>query len=373
MFLRDNVWCLLIWLSLGCAWGGDVSDAGGAEEPSADQSESVADESAEPEISFCYTGADVADHVVVINYQQGDVKGACCGVVVLMDGVPYLVTMQSALWGSGRLSFQTVSGRVIQPQRIEVAEDSNLMRLALAEGDGLLLASMFDEGDEVAVFGKNSDVDDVSALYGRIKGIGGDAVEISAAFDREHLGAPVLDKEGHLVAVANAVRESGTNRVLKGTRFANQTRRFCCRLERTRWVAVPWGQLNRQYGSVYAENAQMIEGLNDLLEVISEEPLGAIELDGSPGKELASWMELHNRVVHRSPGEGSSRRKFYSDYAASAKKLASMCRSQARKAELVAGMRGLTPFMLSEMEGQVQALNNYAEVIEYVGAQTYDD
>lgn len=323
--------------------------------------------------SFNYAGSDVADQVVILNYTKGTAKESCCGAIVMENEKPYLVTLQSALWGSGKMSFKTTSGRSVKPKRIEVALDSNLMRMELAEGEGLALASDVAMGDEIGVFGKNSDRDAVSELYGTVKGVGGDVLEVSAEFDEEHVGAPVLDHKGHLLALANYARESGSNSMLKGTRFANQTRRFCCRLGRVKWKAISWGPLNKKYGVVYAENDRMIQGISGILEDISDGPLDSVEVDGEVGKHLTGWMSAHNQLVQRHPGTGNRRHKFYNDYAASAEKLASVCRSQARKAEMIAKIRGLTPFMQNSVEDQAQTLEYFAEIVEFYGAQTYDD
>lgn len=321
--------------------------------------------------SMEFSAADVADNLAVIRCTAKGEEKAYCGFVAIMGGKPYLVTNQHYILGSDRITFSSPSGRSIKPRSVEISPAHNLVRLALAEGAGFKMAADVSMGDEVAVYGSNNTKDAETEFRGRISGLGADMVEVTAEFGEANGGAPVLNTNREVVAIASYTRESRNHAMKKGTRFEDKTRRFCQRLGRIEWKPVNWKRFNWKYGVPYRDSTTMIDNVITILNSWAEGPLDKVSFGEHQDKQLSSWLESHNAVVANSVDIGDGRREFYADYSASTEKLSSLCQTQARKLALLCEQRDITEFLADELDMQAALLESAAEVIDRYGASTY--
>lgn len=321
--------------------------------------------------SMGFSAADVAGNLAVIRCTAKGEEKAYCGFVGIMDGKPYLVTNQHYLLGSDRITFSSPSGRALKPRSVEISPAHNLVRLALAEGTGFNMAADVSMGDEVAVYGSNDAKGAKTEFHGKVSGLGADMVEVTAKFGEANGGAPVLNTNHEVVAIASHIRESRNHAMKKGTRFEHKTRRFCQRFGRIQWNPVNWKRFNRKYGIPYRDSATMINDLITILNSWAEAPLEEVRFGEHHDKQLASWLESHNAVVANPVDIGDGRREFYADYSASTEKLSALCQTQARKLTLLCEQRDITEFLADELDMQAALLESAAEVIDRYGASTY--
>ena len=157
----------------------------------------------------------------------------------------------------------------------------------------------------------------------------------------------------------------------KGTRFENSKRRFCLRLNQAEWKAINWKKFNTKYGTAYRKNQIFIDDIILVLNSWADGPLDQVSVEPNSGKILSGWMNSHNSVVAHSVGTGSDRRNFYSEYSDSTEKLSSLCRTHARELYMLSEQRGLTDFIMNELEMQASTLDYAAKVIDRYGASTY--
>ena len=91
------------------------------------------------------------------------------------------------------------------------------------------------------MFGNSDGADVITALGGKIIGVGPSLIEISAEFVQGNSGSPVLTLDGKVVGIATfAVNGAESeNWVKSGTRF-DGVRRFALRLDNIHWEAIDW-------------------------------------------------------------------------------------------------------------------------------------
>lgn len=347
-----------------------------AEEP-AEPTDNAADpsETAESietaELPFGYSFADIQDNMAVIQITALGRSESSCGFIMMMQGRPYLITTQHALLGAERFSFTSPAGREIKPRRVELSADSDIVRLELADGSGFVSGGKPAMGERVAVFGSTESNSAPDGIYGAVNGIGADIIEISAPFETDNSGCPVLNADGEVLAMASYTRESSGHIMKMGTRFENRTRRFCRRLNDVPWKAVNWKKFNAAFGRHYLNCRIMLDDISQILNSWSEGPLEQVTFEGKPQKKLAKWLENHNTIVARSVDIGKGRRQFYTDYSKSAAALSKQCRTLSHEIYLLSEQRGLTDFLIDEFESYGAVFNMAADIIDRYGSSTY--
>ncbi len=189
--------------------------------------------------------------------------GAGTGFLVKLDGKVWLVTNEHVLRGGAPFSATLPDGRSLKfSPTIEVAANRDLARL-LVEGDYEAL-EWFPEpaksGQKIHVYG-NSDGGGVLTMEdGRVLGVGGDRIEVTAQFVQGNSGSAVLDSKGRVLAVATyaMLRVEPRNWIKTGTRF-EKVRRFGVRLNGVKWEKVLW--------KTYAEGARVLNECDMLLDL----------------------------------------------------------------------------------------------------------
>ncbi|MDF7805823.1 serine protease [Pontiellaceae bacterium B12219] len=321
--------------------------------------------------AFPYTLESIQDNLAFIHVTVNGKTDKHCGFIAEMDGSPYLITSQHFILGATRLRFTSPGGRILKPRSVELSAAHDLVRFALTEGSGFVLANSPEMGEEIAVFGNPDLETSESEIFGKINGLGAEVIEVSAEFDEADSGSPVLNSRKEVVGIASYARESRNHIMKKGTRFENRTRQFCLRFNRIQWKPVNWKKFNAHFGNAYYESQILLDDVITVLNSWSDGPLETVYFEQQPNKTLAGWLDAHNRIVAESVDTGKGRREFYANYSESAEKLASLCSIQARKLRLLTEQRGLTPYIENELAMQAASLEMAADVITRYGISTY--
>lgn len=165
------------------------------------------------------------------------------GFVANDGGNVYLYTNEHVVRGSVKPVATDIEGRAIEIGDFELAKGRDVVRFKVSSSLlGLSLASQGIEIDnDIAVFGNSDGADVITALGGKIIGVGPSLIEISAEFVQGNSGSPVLTLDGKVVGIATfAVNGAESeNWVKSGTRF-DGVRRFALRLDNIQWEAIDW-------------------------------------------------------------------------------------------------------------------------------------
>ena len=156
--------------------------------------------------------------------------------------------------------------------------------------------------------------------HGKIIGVGGAKIEISAQFDETSNGAPAFNAKTEVIGIASYSRESSRHAMKKGTRFDESTRHFCYRIGKDGWKPVNWKTYNRKFGKAYLKHKTFADRIIAILK--------------DPENFNASSRE--------------------------AAELAAACSTHTRQLKLLTDERELTEFLLNEFEEQI-------ELFEYAG------
>ena len=270
---------------------------------------------------------DISPSLVIISCEVDGEEQSGNGVIVEMDGKPYLLTNQHIILGAAKLRFITATGGRLAPKRIELSSDRDLARLALDEGSSLLSSPQANMDTPIVIIaGVNGQ--GLKKEQGKIIGVGGSKIEISAQFESSSNGAPVLNANKEVVGIASYSRESSFHAMKTGTRFEDSTRHFCYRINNCIWEPVNWKTYNRKYGTAFRKHQEFSERILSLLK---------------------------------------DREHFTSK---KANKLAGDCRTHARQLRLLIDQRDLTSFLQSEFENQAELFEYAAQFFHRQATQT---
>lgn len=273
-----------------------------------------------PKKTFNFSIAEVSPSLVHIEYStDGGVIRKGNGVIVQMDGKPYLLTNQHIVLGAENMRFITASGDRVVPTGIELSDTQDLARLALEEGAALSFSTTATMDAAIALFKVGLEKGPKEEL-GKVIGIGGGTIEISAEFEDANNGSPALNEQMEVVGIASYSRKFSKSAMKIGTRFENGTRYFCCRIDNTSWKTVNWRSYNKKYGSEYQRHKTFSD-------------------------------EVYNILMKRADFHVQSKK---------AAELATECRTHARQINLLREQRDLTGFMVNDLEEQLE-LFEYAE------------
>lgn len=271
------------------------------------------------EATVDYALDEVASSLVQISYRINGKKVSGNGVIVQMDSKTYLLTNQHILLGAEKISFITLSGERLAPRSVELSVSRDLARLALEKGPGLSLSPLAGMNTPVALFtGGNGEKQKVE--HGKIIGVGGGKIEISASFGDAGNGAPALNANKEVVGIATYSQKSSKSAMKLGTRFEEAERHFCCRIGKNDWKKVNWKTYNKKYGKAFQ-------------------------------KHKAFYTEIIAIFKDKKSFNASAKR---------ANELATQCRIHARQLRMLTKQRDLTDFLLNEFEDQAE-LFEYAE------------
>ena len=309
---------------------------------------------------FAYSFNDIRDHLVVIEHENGTGSG----FVAKMGDHYYIFTNQHVIFGAHKISFKSVSGKQLRPKKVELSKTRDMARLLLDTDGGLAVSGNIEMDAPIALFGNSDGAGVATELYGRINGIGGELIEVSADFVSGNSGSPVLNLDQEVIGIASYVRFSGNSRTKEGTQFENKTRRFCYRITDSEWVAVNWGKYNKKYGSAYFENEQIVGCLEKIYSGWKDDPSNGVHLDADSDRRILSWSQSHNILTNKYRGQG----KFRAEYTKSLTKLSSLCKNESTRIQrfLSAEEKYLTDFLRDGFKRQASTLRAYEDLCSYV-------
>lgn len=342
--------CLTFLVSLAtgtCTWAEESADAVATEETT------------HPDEAFPYTLEDISANLVIIKCESGSGITDANGFIAKMDGKTYIFTNQHVLLGVDSIAtFITMAGEQLRPKGVELSATRDIARLPIDDRDEALeINGQVDMGIPMAVFGKSEKNAQSSELYGKVSGLGAELVEVTAEFESENSGSPVLNREGQVIGIASYVRVSQPSRMKVNTRFENQTRRFCYRMTDLEWIPVPWRRYNATHGKTYRETEAAYSALVDLINGLYENPFGSVSESWSDA-ELKSWAYVHNRAVRTSSGG-----RECSEVEKSAHALSAYCKRRANDLEDTLKKRDLTEFLRDEFKGYKHAYEYASRVV----------
>ena len=178
-------------------------------------------------------------------------KGQGTGFLIKQAEKKYLVTNEHVIRGGNgeEPRIMMLNGNVLKLGNCEISRDRDLMRFEVdTDSDALFLADTIPEiGEEVTIYG-NSDGGGVSTqISGKVLGVGGERLEVSALFVNGNSGSPVINQKGLVVGVATYLTNytNANDWVKKDTRF-NGVRRYATRLVDMPWYPISWDEYARQ-------------------------------------------------------------------------------------------------------------------------------
>lgn len=167
-------------------------------------------------------------------------NGVGSGFIADIGGENFILTNEHVLRGGWPAQFHTIDGLSLAVRSVRVADNQDLVCLrftnsifhALTVADATPMI-----GAAVSVFGNSGGERVATSCEGTILGVGPDRVEVSAQFVSGNSGSPIVNTNGHVIAVATYVMRDNNPEdwVKQGTRFA-QVRRFGMRLNDIKWT-----------------------------------------------------------------------------------------------------------------------------------------
>ncbi|VGO16108.1 Putative serine protease HtrA [Pontiella desulfatans] len=320
---------------------------------------------------FSYGFSDVADKLVIISCKSEQGKTFGSGFVARMDGKTYIFTNQHVIMGADKISFKTASGTQLKPRSVELSLTRDIARLELETDHAFDIGNEVEMDIPVAVFGNSEGAGVGTELFGVVNGLGAELVETSAEFVSGNSGSPILNLSQEVLGIASYVRVSRNHAMKEGTKFENQTRRFCYRLSGVEWKSVRWTHYNKQYGKLYRQSEMLYNGIFEIIKNWSESPLAKVSIEDNPERSLHSWAKSHNEVISRFDRSSAHKRQLMTEYAESLKKLSGVCRGRARQISMFSEQRELTGFLREEFEKQSGSLDYAAQWIDQCSAMIY--
>ncbi|MDF7825128.1 hypothetical protein P4B35_13980 [Pontiellaceae bacterium B12227] len=270
----------------------------------------------------------------------------------------YIITTQRVIFGNYKLQFKTVSGNVLRPMKVELAEDRDVARLLLRSTEGLNMSSRCGMHDRI-VIPRSSD----NELSGEIIGMGADRIEVSAEFSNSQSGSPVLNQKGNVIGVASYVVTLEENAVDSGTKWQALPRRIAYRLDGINWISVNWRSYNREYGNMLSDMDQFRRELYKIMISWCDSPR-FIRSKGINDLNLKKWVARYNAKMRYTIMSNNDRDNI-DDFA---RELSGICSDKVRIAKLIASQKNSSTYISNHFEAIANELNQCANYVLRIGS-----
>jgi len=301
---------------------------------------------------FHYSFSDIQDYLVVVEHR----KAVGSGFIVKMGDRYYILTNQHVIMGADTICFKTISGKILQPKMIELAEERDIARLFIESDAGFEISDHPKVDAPIAVFGNSDGAGVATELFGKIKKVTDDLVEVSAEFVSGNSGSPVLDKNKKVIAIASYVRFLDQKKSKKGKKQKLVVQRFCYRLTGTKWRHVDWKKYNKKYGKAYLKNEKLIDNIFEIAQLWYLKPFGTFPSKEYTSLDLKKWAKNHNQMVNRvnrimKKGAitqhelDNTNKQIRKDLMDSVEAFSDVCKSHARKMRFFSNQKELTGFL----------------------------
>jgi hypothetical protein len=277
--------------------------------------------------------------------------------------------------GMDKISLKTADGVALHPRGVELSLTRDIARLRLADDvDALEIGGNMAIDSPVAVFG-NSEGSGVSTeLYGKVKSVSSELVEVSADFVSGNSGSPVLNQDRKVIAIASFVRtyKSSKDKKKKSGKKdddeegESKVRRFCYRLTDVEWKPVNWKKYNAKYGELYNKSQQLVGSVFGIVIVWSNDPLAYVDAENHPDSDVRKWAVSQKYLADHFKKRNKSLKQMKKDLRDSAGTLSMVCSKRARQMHLLAGQKELTGFLKDQFSQFGYNLEYISELLEEV-------
>lgn len=322
---------------------------------------------------FSYSFNDIQDNLVVVEHT--DAVGS--GFIAQMGGRYYIFTNQHVILGGDRIRFESVSGKLLKPKKVELSTTRDIARLLIDTDSGLKIANRPKMDSPVGVFGNSDGGGVATELYGKVTSVGSELVEVSAGFVSGNSGSPVLNLDQEVIGIASFVRFSTDQKTKGDDKPKTITQRYCYRLDGLQWKPVNWKKYNEKYGKASLENNALINDIFELIWAWHDQPFDKISTENHADHELQKWSKNHNYMVNRiermnkkgraTPHQlHNTNKQIRKDLIDSAEAFSKVCQHRARQMRFLSDQRELTGYLREEFLRLVERLGNASKVLDDV-------
>lgn len=213
---------------------------------------------------------DIKDAVYIIS--GGESTGS--GFLMQDMGQVYLYTNQHVIQGFGKNEIKAVNanGKSIKLGKLQVIPHLDIARIHVKAAGGLKTASNVDMDENISTYGNSGGAGVLTINKGKVAGLSGDLVEVTAEIIPGNSGGPIVNESGEVLGLATFIStkdETGSQDwKVKGTRYAG-TRRYGLRIKPDmQWQSISW--------TSYKEQGEAIKQLTE---------------------DIDNWFEVHRSIL----------------------------------------------------------------------------
>jgi hypothetical protein len=285
------------------------------------------------------------------------------GFIISMEGAQYIVTNANVVSGHTKLSFTSLSGKEIQPKKIELSATRDLARF-MVTGQKALKMQPAEKGSSIAVleYDRSSTI---TPHQGSCDGVGKDMIEVTAPFESQSNGSPLLNTELQVCGTANHM----IYYKMQDNSWEGTPRRFAYRLNDAHWYSPNWKHYNRTYGKSLREVDEFRSVLYSVANDWIQNPKCEIETTASLGLEFDRWVKQHNGMISdlskkRSRNDnGSANKTMIKRFQASCQALIGICDAKAKQLLFLCEDKKITPYLKLQFKWRALELKKFTGAI----------
>lgn len=203
------------------------------------------------------------------------------------DGT-FLISNLHVVASPGPLTIYDTEGKSAEVEKfIEVAKDTDLVRIAQKGEGGLSVGAPPQIGGEVVSYGNSGGGNVITENPGKVLGVGPKTFEVSCEIVQGNSGGPIVNAEQKVIGVASFLTKQ-QNDWNEDTRY-NEVRRFAIRLDQPIvWEKVEIAELQKESGAFQAMVSSIV--------VIAQTMKGMTGTGSLVKKELSSGLPFPQKA-----------------------------------------------------------------------------